>query len=1017
MAEIPVRFELDTIAASLPILQAAARTSIPLNAFIEEGGSWRPLVPGERWGAPGRTVRIRIPLRVPDGWDGDIVLHAVLGIEGDLTGPEALAYLDGVPFQGLDRYHHDLLLTGHVAPGSEHEVMLEAYSSLLPEPPILTALTLQHIQPEADALYHDVRVLLAVVPTLPAISLDRAQLTNDLVDAYRAIDLRRPGSDAYLASVRSARAILRRAFERPQGPEPSIVAVGHAHIDLAWLWPVSQTRRKAARTFSTVLRLMERYPDFRFVASQPALYRMLKEDEPKLYAQVLDRIREGRWEPIGATWVEMDTNLAGAEALVRQFLFGKRFFRQELGVDPRVAWLPDTFGYSTALPQIMRGAGVDSFMTTKISWNEYNRLPYDTFHWHGLDGTPVLAHMVTAPMVPSEEDDSHLTHAYTYNAMFTPADLAGEWAAYREKRLNHELLYLFGYGDGGGGPTATMLETARRLKHLAGFPRVEQSSAEQFFRGLNDRLEGSEDLPRWIGELYLEYHRGTYTSQAWIKRANRQAEILYREAELWSSWAGGDRATRQTAMNIGWEGLLFHQFHDILPGSSIGQVYADARRAYPEIMARGEQIRDASLASLEEGIARDADSVILWNPAPFDREEPVEVCSAVPLPRTQAAGDNRYLIPARIPAHGYTTLPLSAIVAGGSDLTVAHDHLENRFFRIELAEDGTIRSLVDKRVGRELIAPGAAANVLIAFEDRPLAFDAWDIQIDYQAKPYPITDLDSRRVVEEGPLRGAVELVRRYGESTIRQRVVLYRDVARIDFPTEIDWHEHQTLLKASFPVAINAQRATYDIQFGNVERPAHWNTSWDWARFEVPAHKWADISEGDYGVSLLNDSKYGYDVKGNVLRLTLLKSAVSPDPEADQGLHRFAYALFPHTGDWRAGETVRQAYLFNMRATGRAAAPRSGPMPAQASFVRTDRPGLVIETVKPAENGDGIVVRVYDAYNTRGTGVLEFAHAIVSAEETNLLEEPIGPAEFEGTTLTIPVRPYGIATYRVRLS
>ncbi|MGZ3666894.1 MAG: alpha-mannosidase, partial [Ktedonobacterales bacterium] len=537
------------------------------------------------------------------------------------------------------------------------------------------------------------------------------------------------------------------------------------------------------------------------------------------------------------------------------------------------------------------------------------------------------------------------------------------------------------------------------------------------------------------------------------------------EAELWSALAATATAPRaaiaswQADLAQGWQTLLFNQFHDILPGSSINQVYVDARADHREVAARGERVRDAALDAMSAALTGQHTSatlaLLVFNPAPFDRADPVELTlpASAALPTltdttgqpilTQElerddAGQTRLLVGAAAPALGYraytsgatktsATSPASHAIDAVSDasLTITRNLLENRFFRLTLDERGHITSLYDKRAHREVIAPGSLANQFLAFEDRPLNYDAWDINIYYQDKPYPVDDLTSLRVAESGPLRGGVEIVRRYGASTITQRILLHRDVPRVDFPTHIDWHEQQTLLKVAFPVTVNSPRATYDIQWGNVERPTHWNTSWDWARFETCAHKWADLSEGDYGVSLLNDCKYGHDIKGNVMRLTLIKGAISPDPHADQGEHTFSYSLLPHQGDWREGETVRHAYLFNMPARARlvtashqpvAQSHAQGILTAGVSFVSTDRPGLVIETVKPAEDGDGTIVRLYDAHNTRGPAVLRFSRPIASAEETNMLEEPIGPADVAGHELRLHVRPYGISTFRIRL-
>jgi alpha-mannosidase len=1028
-----MRFELEMIARRLgDVRRASIQHRQPLDAFLSRDGvTWEPLRVGDRWGGPWQTEQVRIPFTVPSGWEGKLVAHVDLSERNEITGPESMAYLDGRPFQGVDQWHTDILLDGAVRPGGTHELRLEAFSSRMQFRPTVTALELLNIDDEVDGLYHDLRVLLGVARALPLESIDRAHIAYTLEIAYRKLDLRLPGSATFLDSVRQVRDYLRReVFERDCNEyQPRIVSVGHAHIDLAWLFPVAQTRRKAARTFSTVLRLMDLYPEYHFTASQPPLYEFVRDDEPELYGRILERVREGRFNPSGATYVEMDCNIPSGESLVRQFLFGKRFFREELGVDARVLWLPDVFGYSAALPQIMAGAEVDSFMTTKISWNEYNRIPNDTFRWRGIDGTEVLTHMVTAPSEPGMQSPPSMPQMYTYNAKMTPEEATGNWTAYRQKTINDEILYLFGWGDGGGGPTAEMEETAIRLAGISGFPHIRQGDPEAFFERLRERVWTNPDLPTWVGELYLEYHRGTYTSQAWIKRANRKSEILLHDAELWTSLAGliqrgVNTGDRQREINAAWRTLLFNQFHDILPGSSIHQVYEDARRDFASIAATGEGVVSGAIADIAPASPA-GDTIAVFNPAPFDRADPVLVRADAPLPpgAAQDLGDGTYLVDAPAPPNGLALHSLDRLDAGSPEnLKIGERMLENRFFRLELGDDATITRLLDKRTGREVIAEGERGNRLLAFEDRPLNFDAWDIQLSFNYKPYPVDDLASLRVVEDGPLRGGVEIVRRYGNSTIRQRILLYRDLPRIDFPTEVDWHERQTLLKVAFPVRVNAQRATYDIQFGNVERPTHWNTSWDWARFETVAHKWVDLSEGDYGVSLLNDCKYGHDIKDHTIRLTLIKSPISPDPEADQGTHVFSYALLPHAGDWRAGETVQHAYLFNMPATGirteRSAVTSfpgddsTGPI----SLARTDRPGLVIDTIKPVEDGDGLIVRVVEEHNSRGTARVQLPRPIVSAEETNLLERNLGPVRFEGRDLHIEVRPYGIGTYRVRL-
>lgn len=1026
------------VAARLPDLLAASRREVlPIPAEIACGdmrnvppdsAAWSPLRPGDRWGEPGKNALIRMRLSVPEGWERDRVYLNIVPSQHD--GAEGLVYVNGAPFHAIDIYHHQILLNGQLEPGREYELLFEAHIWIVSDQPhIVQQIELLRVDEDAEGIYQDLRILQDAVKTMPVESVDRLRLVRALEGAYRSLDLRDPQSEDYLASVRRARVVVSKAYEGGErGPRPRTVAVGHAHLDLAWMWRVEQTRRKGARTFSTALRLMEQYPDYHFVASQPALYELIREDEPEIYQQVMERVREGRWEPTGASWVEMDCNLTGSESLVRQFLYGKRHFREVLGVDPKILWLPDVFGYSAALPQVMKGCDVDYFMTTKISWNEYNRIPHDTFRWRGIDGTEVLTHMVTVPDDPKIVDNPVPSSSYTYNAKYTPEDIEANWTQYRQKGINDELLYLFGYGDGGGGPTADMQEAALRLVDLPGFPVVEQSSAENFFKRLDERVWNDPDLPLWVGELYLEYHRGTYTSQAWIKRANRQAEVLLHNAELALASVEvvlGKAVSEEerASLALAWKSLMFNQFHDVLPGSSIKEVYEDARGEFEEIFDRGMRMRNAAMQRIASEVATEGPSLVIFNPAPFDRDDPVECFfpKSLPVPpdfQLLREDGERYclLAPSSAPASGHMVRLLDRPAPPtGSTLTVSREVLENDFFRVELDGQANIRSLFDKRNGREVISQGETANRFIAFEDRPLNWDAWDIQIDYADKPYPVTNAESWEVVEDGPLRAGIEIVRRFGNSTIRQKILIYRDIPRVDFPTHVDWHERQTLLKVAFPVAVNSARATFDIQWGNVERPTHWNTSWDWARFESCAHKWVDLSEGDYGVSLLNDCKYGYDVKGHTMRLTCLRSPINPDPTADQGEHDFTYALLPHQGDWRT-DTIRQGYLLNMPQGGAMVADvKDGSLPDRMSLVSCDRPGVVVETVKPAEDGDGIVVRLYEAHNSRGPARLTFAREPASVVETNMLEEPLADLEFEGQVVELQVRPYGIVTLKVR--
>jgi alpha-mannosidase len=918
--------------------------------------------------------------------------------------------------------------------------------------------------------------MLGAAGTMPDSALERHRLLEALNAAYNMLDLRESWqSDRFARSAHRALDYLQQLLpvggqnldDRPEFASsstddrrqpvlendvagnsalgtPEVIATGHAHLDVAWLWPLWRTQQKVAHTVANALHLMERYPEYRFSMSQPQVYAFLKHDDPELYARLKQRVADGRFEPVGMMWLEVDCNIASGESLVRQLAFGARFFAQEFGEFGEinhVVWLPDVFGYSAALPQLMRLCGISCFMTTKISWNQFNRTPVDTFRWRGIDGSEVLAHFVTATDAPVRHSAD--PQSYTYNGMMTAGEVAGLWNHYRQKDINGELLYIYGYGDGGGGPTEEMLEAARVFAGLLAFPGVAPGRVDEYFRRLYARVWDDPRLPAWVGELYLEYHRGTYTGQARNKQANRASELLYREAEWLNAWAttlGGPN--RQARLNEGWQLILLNQFHDILPGSSIAPVYEDSRAQYDEVRSIGDEVRDAASGAIvtSRGVEHDESSadatgsetpptpaqegLVVFNSLPWDRSEAVCIpldgngqpsgAGAAGQVVEQSQGGRALLLEVDVPSYGYSVV---SPTFGGSlpeSLAVGRSFIQNSELRLELDDAGEIASLYDLKHEREVIAAGARGNRLVAYEDRPLNWDAWDVDIFYEEKPYPVQDITGWKVVEEGPVRASIEIVRRLGNSTIKQRISLWRTGRRVDFVTEVEWQERQTLLRALFPLCLNAASATCEIQFGAVERPTHRNTSWDWARFEVCAHRWVDLAEGDYGVALLNDGKYGHSLHDNVLGLSLLKGAVFPDPDADRGLHRFTYSLLPHAGDWRAGQVVRRAYELN--APLRAARLQGRSAGERMSFLSADCDHVIVETVKVAEDGDGLVVRLYEAHNMRGPVTLRFARPVAGAEEVDLLERTVGAVDVEGDTVRFAVRPFEIKTLRVRL-
>ena len=1075
-------FTIEKIQKLLPELKQAIyreTIAIPTFRFIEgdppgaerpdfDDSDWREFAVGERWGGYDVVAWFRTTIDIPPEWRNQrVYLRFLVGPRdgGDSTA-ETMLYVEGSPLQGLDVWHEDAWLPPELLERGRLQIALRAWSGVLGVPPQrqFKLAQLGLIDAPTETLYHRLSAMLEAIEQLDSNDIRRIELLKLGNETFHRLDLTHPQSEAFYASVATAcDALLAALDELAQREEikPTVNIIGHAHIDMAWLWRLSHTREKAARTFATALHLMRQYPEYRFMHSSPQLYEYLRQDQPELYARVKEQIAAGAWEITGGMWIESDTNLVSGESLIRQFLHGTRHIRAEFGVESRLLWLPDVFGYSAALPQIAKGCGMEYFLTSKLSWSQFNRMPHDTLRWRGIDGTELLTHFVTTP-----ERVGH--RFYTYNGQARPWDVKGIWENYRQKEVNDELLLLYGWGDGGGGPTREMLESARLLKNLPGMPRVRQSLSEPYFAALAERVKDA-DLPVWDGELYLEYHRGTYTSQAQVKRANRLAELLYREAEWLCAMADtltSEAAYPHAALDEGWKLLLLNQFHDILPGSSIRQVYEDAAQDYARIDAIGREALLGAVGRLLGRIHAPADGLVVFNSLSWERG------GLVSLPLTDESAGRTLLLdgnrPARsqvveeegerrlllevgpVPPLGYRSFAWAPDGANAPDdpegeLTVTPERLENRFYRIELNERGQITAIWDKRAGRDVLPPGARANVLQAFTDKPMAFDAWDIDIYYQESMREVDELLEAEVEERGPLRGSLRLRWRFHNSEIIQRLTIYRDEPRIDFRSEIDWREQQILLKAAFPVLVRATRATYEIQFGQVERPTHWNTSWDWARFEVPAHRWADLSEGGYGVALLNDCKYGHDIHDNVMRLTLLKSAIRPDAQADKGHHVFTYSLLPHQGEWRAAAVDRAGAELNAPLT---AAPLdanpAGDLPERFSFAQVDAEHVVVETIKRAEDDpDAWVVRLYEGRQVRNGAVhLRLGRPIRRAQRVNMVEQhgeelafgpPTtddqrlttddrrlttgGPSPYvEGDSLVFPIAPYQILTFKLWL-
>ena len=938
----------------------------------------------------------------------------------DGKNPQFLLFLNGEPVQGLDMNHREVRLCRAARAGQPLCLELQSYTGTLHSEFSLIAELLE-IDPEIEGLYWDLQVPLQAFSRLEPQSASRMALERVLNDAVNLLDLREAYSEAYMRSVCQARAYLaKHLYEELCGHDEVIAScIGHTHIDVAWWWTVEQTREKVGRSFATVLKLMDEYPDYKFMSSQPQLYAFLKERYPELYARVKQRVAEGRWEPEGGMWLEADCNLTSGESLVRQFIYGERFFREEFGTECRVLWLPDVFGYSGALPQIMKLCGIRYFMTTKLSWNQFDKIPYDTFLWRGIDGTEILTHLITTLGV-GQPKERYFT---TYNGMLHPDALIGAWERYQQKAINNDVLIAYGYGDGGGGPTRAMLETGERLaRGVSGIPKVRQIGSRPYFEELDARVRGNKRLPVWEGELYFEYHRGTLTSMARNKRANRKAELRMMDLELLCTLASGAVPYPVDALDAMWKKMLLNQFHDILPGTAIHEVYEVTKAEYAALEKEADAIKDERLNSLFPPCGQ----VTVLNAKGFDSDELVRLCGVASGSLTDDQGEKYPIQPTEdggvvwlkgLPAKGWRRYAVGEAAPEDNPFRLTDENrLETPFYSVEFDESALITRLYDKENGREALKPEQKSNLLRMYEDKPIYYDNWDIDIFYTEKFWDVTDVSARRWTETGPVRATLEIERRVSNSVIRQKIRFYADSRRIDFETWVDWREHQHLLKVHFPTDVHSDEATFDIQFGSLKRKVHQNTSWDVARFESCGQKWMDFSEGHYGVSLLNDCKYGHSVKDGVIALTLIKSGIEPNPTADQEEHVFTYALYPHAGTWREGGTVREAYRLNQPAFAVAGA---NDIP-RYSLCGTDRQNVMLETVKRAEDGDGWILRMYETDNALTPCTVYWNRPAGCAEECDCVENtlrPLAPVErTPGTALfALTLKPYEIKTLHIR--
>jgi alpha-mannosidase len=1008
-------------------------TAPPIGADIDDS-NWEIIEPNTYWGKWMTNFVMRTEFEVPANWDNNapIALHLPMGESGDFSHPEALAYIDGIPYASADRHHHEILLPSNLHDGQQHRLALHGWTgrggdiedtmALLDTQLFMRECSVVQIHPPTREFVRLAQIALDCADLLSDTDPAKGHIYNALDSAFKILDTREPLAEDFYVSVPQALTALTEMLESAgTAMDVDIVGVGHAHIDVAWLWTIGQVRHKVSRTFSNVLRLMEQYPDYHFTQSQPQLYQYIQQDYPEIFEEIKKRVAEGRWEIIGGAWVEPDCNAIGAESLVRQLLLGRTYFRKHFGdKETPVLWLPDTFGYSWALPQLVKESGMEYFITHKMSWNQYNHMPFQLFWWQGIDGTQVLTHFLTTP-----GDSDFIPYATTYNSVVSAKEVMGTWNNFYQKETHNELIMAFGHGDGGGGPTTGMLDNIKNLSNMAGAPRVRSGTVREFIERAEEEV--GDDLPIWNGEFYLELHRGTLTSQARTKWNNRKSEFLLHDAEFIATLANliAEYPYPHDTFNQAWELICLNQFHDILPGSSITEVYEDSTQDYNQIRQLAEKAQDEALTAIAQTLAENS-RVLIVNPTSFDgsrvgflpdsiEDGLVDESNQLGV-ATQIVDGGTLLNLSNIMPYSFTSLSTGNGVTNTDELSIQETNgkfiVENALIRVAFASNGDITSMYDKEAEREVLAKGEVGNALLAMEDRPMNYDAWDIDIYYEDRVGKIDGIETIKIIEQGPIRAALLIKRSYRKSTIIQKIYLYHNSKRIDFDTEIDWHEQHTLLKVAFPVDILSPTATYDIQWGNVERSTHRNTSWDWARFETAAQKWADLSEGNYGVALINDSKYGYDILHNVMRLSLLRSPTMPDPIADQGKHIMTYALLPHIGDWR-NSVSEHAYDVNDPLILRAVSNASGDM-KDYSLVSVSESNVIIETVKQAEDGNGIIVRLYENERSRSVVTLRAGFNIKEAYNCNLLEENQDPLNIEDNYIKVAMRPYQIMTLRL---
>ncbi len=973
----------------------------PQQAAVKD---FTPMPAGTAWGAKWEYGWFKGCVILPESSAGRRIV-AVLDV-----GDESVVWVNGREIGAIDFGHKEITLTQSGQPGEVFDILLESYAGHGPReagggPVIFGKETVPEPGPTQAAIKDvsfgiwredvfqlaiDFITLLNSRDAMDQDSLRVAEIDRALMDASYVIDMELPEPEM-LETVKAGRARLKPVLDCTNGSTaPIFYTFGHAHLDVEWLWPLAETERKMGRTVGTQLTLMEEYPEYKYLQSQPHIMRMLKERYPDVYERFKVAVESGNIIIEGGMWVEADTNITSGESLIRQFMHGKRFMQDEFGVDSRVLWLPDVFGYSGALPQIMTGCGIFGFTTSKIFWiySGGDPFPYNNFIWEGIDGTGIMAHLYNG-----------------YGHFPTPSDMLEAWNKRNQRNDISSLMHPIGWGDGGGGASRAHLEFLRRAVNLEGLPKVRWAGPVEYFTDLQARGSLAN---RYVGELYFQNHRGTYTSQAKTKKGNRKSEFALREAEMWGVAAHALKGFEFGAQTLDedWKLVLLHQFHDALPGSSIHRVYEEVERDHALVIAKARDLAAQAVSTLVEPSRPGA---TVFNSLSWPRKAMVDLPEGVTTSSpVQKIGD-RALVEVNLPACGWAVLPQADQndeITNRLTLKATARSLENEFLRAEFNDLGEITSLLDKETGKEIAA--GALNQFKLYKDVPSWFDAWDIDIQYQQSPVDLPTQASLTLIAAGPLVAQLKLGRALSEkSTLTQIISLRRNSRRIDFETTVDWQESHRLLKVAFPVTIHSDEAMHEIQFGHTHRPNHTSRPYDADRFEVSNHKWSALAEANRGVAVMNDCKYGLNVLGNTINLTLLKSALSPDMTADKGIQTFTYALYPWNGSLAESGVVKEAYDLNVPAT---VAKGSGN--GSVSLFSLNADNVVIETVKPAEaDSSKIVVRLYEAMHMATRCELKTSLPVKAAALTDMLENRLSNLPVSNSCVMLTFHPFEIKT------